>query len=612
MSSETETRSAAAAASASGGASASAGSTAGAASAGATPAGAAPSPPPIAINGLVAPAGAATSSWTTPDGKPVNSQELFRAGDVAISRERTIGTDGSGSNYVTLDQVVLTTGNGNDDVQATQRSNGLLDVTVNGQKYEINLGQYQSPPPGQPPQEFAVRTGDGDDIVNAPSVTVNMAVKAGAGNDRITTGSGLDGVDGGAGDDVIATGAGRDDVFGGSGNDRIDGGAGDDVLYGGDGRDTVIGGDGNDYLEGGRGDDTLEGRAGNDILSGGMDNDTLRGGAGDDRVYTGAGRDTVDNAAGRDTVYGQAATDTLSAATGAQNTVVETAPRAGWSVKVDGTPEFRQRVEADLDLMRSSPQGQQLLEALDKAATEKGNSVTLTELRNEQNGYAGFRDPASGQVVGFDPAKNYATPAGPGPGTDAEVVYNPSFHNAEFPTPVGVLQHELSHAYNAVTGTLQPGIYMGTGLDAPTLDASGNVIGGINNLERQAVGLPTTATSGVANPAYATENALRQEFGQPDRLSYALPSFSASPGSAASLQSNPSAFLDQMLEASRSGDREAFSRLTQQAAGAEPGAQLRREASETVDKQERAAVPQMAEPAPVQEPHAVVARGPGR
>lgn len=544
---------------------------------------------------------------------------LFRAGDVAITREQTIGTDAYGNNYVTLDQVVLATGSGNDDVQISQRVNGMLDVNVNGQKYEINLGQYHTPPPpGQPAQELAVRTGDGNDIVNAPTVSVNLAVKAGAGDDSITTGRGFDGVDGGAGDDQIATGAGRDDVFGGAGNDRIDGGADDDVLYGGDGRDTIEGGDGNDYLEGGRGDDTLEGRRGNDILSGGMDNDTLRAGADDDRVYTGAGRDTVDYLSGCDTVYGQAVVDNISAATATQNNVVETQTRAGWSVKIadNATPEFRQRVEADLDLLRSSPQGQQLLEALDKAATEKGNSVTLSELRNEQNGYAGFRDPVSGQVVGFDLAVNYATPGGPGPGTDAEVVYNPAFHNAEFPTPVGVLQHELAHAYNAVTGTLQPDIYRGAGLDAPQWDSAGKLTFSVDNLERQAVGLPTTATSGSANPTFATENALRQEFGQADRLSYNfnVPALSPSPGSTASLQSNPHAFLDRMLDASRSGDREAFSRLTEQAGAAEPGAALRREASETVDRQERAAnvAQPVPEPAQAVEPHSVVARGPSR
>ena len=103
------------------------------------------------------------------------------------------------------------------------------------------------------------------------------------------------------------------------------------------------------------------------------------------------------------------------------------------------------------------------------------------------------------------------------------ISYNPSFHMAEFPAPVVVLYHEMSHAYNGVTGTFQPGTYRGTGPD------SGNV----PNAERQAVGLETSAApfdfdgdpstpATTHNPIGLTENGIRRELGLPDRPNYTL------------------------------------------------------------------------------------------
>ena len=110
-----------------------------------------------------------------------------------------------------------------------------------------------------------------------------------------------------------------------------------------------------------------------------------------------------------------------------------------------------------------------------------------------------------------------------GPGVDTDIRYNPSFHMDAFPAPVVVLYHEMSHAYNFVNGSLQPGNYSGP-------DAADR---GISNSERQAVGLETTAPafdfdgdpstpSTTANPDHLTENGLRAELGLPDRPSYRL------------------------------------------------------------------------------------------
>ena len=188
-----------------------------------------------------------------------------------------------------------------------------------------------------------------------------FGIRAGSGNDTITTGDG---------DDFIATGAGVDTVNAGAGNDgieitanggTIDGGAGDDyfVIYdlttafagsiiGGDGQDkltlqattmtsdmsfvvngsnitsnigtfsgfeqfefhlgsgndTVTGGNGDDYLIGGDGNDTLSAGDGNDTVNGQAGDDTLNGGAGNDSLGGENGNDTIDGGDGNDNIYG--------------------------------------------------------------------------------------------------------------------------------------------------------------------------------------------------------------------------------------------------------------------------------------------------------------------
>lgn len=442
---------------------------------------------------------------STPDGKTVQIDPLHQGAEVAIAREQTLADAGLGRTYVSSDQVVLTTGAKNDDVQITQRDDGTLDVGINGEKYEVRLGENQ---------ELTIRSGAGNDTINvASNVKVNIVVDGGAGDDKIATGAGNDRIDGGLGNDTVATGAGRDDLFGNSGDDRLDAGTGDDVVYGGDGADSLGGGDGVDFLEGGQGQDTLEGGAGKDMLSGGLDDDTLRGGDGDDAVYTGAGKDTVDNRSGHDTVYAQQASDLINAATGARNTVINVEISASKGVTIEGSDAFKQRVGAEIEFLRSSPNGQQMLAEFDQAAA-RGNTVTIKELANEHNGYAQTFSNDADIVNGK-----------PGAGGDVQISYNPSFHMAEFPAPVVVLYHEMSHAYNGVTGTFQPGTYRGTGPDN----------GEVPNAERQAVGLETSAPAydfdgdsttpkTTANPDHLTENGIRGELGLPDRPSYTLSS----------------------------------------------------------------------------------------
>ena len=471
--------------------------------------------PHAAADDAVAVDGSATGtrlpSGQTPDGKTINVAQMPQGEQAKITREQTIAEAGFGQTYVSSDQLVFTTnGTGNDDVQVTQRDDGTLDVGVNGESYEVRLADNQ---------ELTIRSGAGNDTINvAANVKVNIVVDGGAGDDSITTGAGDDRIDGGTGNDTISTGAGRDDVFGNTGNDKIEAGAGDDVVYGGDGDDTLVGNDGVDFIEGGKGKDDLDGGAGKNMLSGGLGDDILRSGTDGNRIYTGDGTDTVEGVTTQDKVYGQQGVDAVNFAAGQSDNGqvvinVELNSKLGTQgVKVEGSEAFRQRVEAEIEFLRSSPNGQQMLAEFDKAAAN-GNTVTIRELANEQNGYA--------QTLGRGNAEISNGKAGEG--SDVIISYNPSFHMDAFPAPVAVLYHEMSHAYNGVNGTFQPGTYRGTGPDS----------GQVPNAERQAVGLDTSApgfdfdgdpstAKTTHNPIELTENGMRRELGLPDRPNYSL------------------------------------------------------------------------------------------
>lgn len=449
--------------------------------------------------------GSSLPNKTTPDGKTIRNAELHQGEQATVTREQT-QAGGLWSSYVSSDQVVFTTSNqGDQHVRVSQRDDGTLDIDVNGEVYEVRLTERQ---------ELTIRTGAGNDIIEAaPNVTVNMVVDAGAGDDRIVTGMGDDRIQGGDGNDFIQTIGGRNDIDGGDGDDVIHGGDGANVIFGGRGNDEIHAGSGFNHIDGGRGDDVIHGGAGQNIISAGGGSDQVNLTGDQNTVYTGEGRTQVDGAHAEDTVYATV-NDLINASGGAKPTVVnvEIDPELGRSVEVTGSDAFRQRMESELDFLRASPAGQQMLAELD-AAAQKGNVVTIRELANEQNGYA--------QTMGRGNAEISNGQAGQG--SDVLVSYNPSFHMDAFPTSSVVLFHELSHAYNGVTGTFQPGTYQGEGPDS----------GRVPNAERQAVGLETSADPfdfdgdpstppTTHNPMHLTENGIRREVGLPDRPSYAL------------------------------------------------------------------------------------------
>ena len=226
-----------------------------------------------------------------------------------------------------------------------------------------------------------VVAGDSDDIVEAdPTVTQNLIVDGGAGNDAITTAQGDDYVDGGDGNDMIATGAGDDTLRSEVGDDTLDGGLGNDTniiagfssktlidaggidtidfaqvgasaipdegvslnlsldsgqvqnvrsdgqvslagqyenVVGTGFRDNLIGNSRDNLLFGGSGQDDVTGGDGNDVIYGGAGDDTLTGGGdGNDLIFGGPGSDTITGGEGNDIVYGGDGGDIITGSEG--------------------------------------------------------------------------------------------------------------------------------------------------------------------------------------------------------------------------------------------------------------------------------------------------------
>lgn len=427
-------------------------------------------------------------------------------------------------------------------VSLNPNDSSLIDITIDGvtQSYNIN-------------DKIVIDAKGGHDVVRVnPNVTVGLEIDGGSGNDRIIGGSGNDTILGGrgqdrinagSGDDRVEAGRGIDYVNGGSGNDVLEGGRDNDVVYGGDGNDEIKGDAGKDYIEGGQGNDSINGGRGEDVISGGLGDDELDGGQNEDVVYGGQGQDTVTDS-GINQVFAQS--DDVIDGKGNQVTQVGLSGTPGsQSIRVQGTPEFQERVNADLDMLRSSPSGRQMLSALDQT----GRTVTISQW-NQDNGRAEpldasgqpfppFQGPASGglpPVLQQDQNGNTI----PGPSYDVRVQYNPSFNMSTVlqqseSVPATVLYHELSHAYNLATGTLQPGVYQ----DLVNPNNPDHQV--IANAERQAVGLPTqglpydfdqdpATPNTFANPADLTENGLLNEQNRAPRGAYNLPPIVPTPG----------------------------------------------------------------------------------
>jgi Ca2+-binding RTX toxin-like protein len=478
--------------------------------------------------------------------EPATGTGVIMAGSVVVNAGGadnvvTVRTEPDGSRIVLVDGVpvrvpagarlVVRTGAGNDAVHvegagAVTVLGGAGDDTLHGGAGDdtllagagaddvrggegndlVSLGPWR----GGPPKAETATLDGGDDRLWGSAGTERVDGGAGDdllfggdGNDVISAGGGADTVDGGdgedrlagnGGDDTLTGGDAADQLDGGAGDDHLDGGEGSDVLYGLSGRDALIGGAGEDYLEGGTGADTLDGGAGGDVLSGGGGDDLLIGGAGDDVVYSGAGADTVLGGSGDDTLYGQGE-DT---AAGAERLVA--VPSSGGLdgfVRIEGDAEFVERVQADLDLLSASPDGRQMLAALQSTATP-----IVIRPEAGDNGHAL-------------------------PGPRPAVLYNPAWGNMhDGRPPVVTLFHELAHVHDFTHGTGNRQPYNGAG--GRDVDGYGNPV---PNYERQAAGLPIDhdgdpATANRIDPRHPielTENGLRAEMHLAHRDTYGRP-----------------------------------------------------------------------------------------
>ncbi|MCF6432851.1 Ig-like domain-containing protein [Leisingera sp. MMG026] len=154
-----------------------------------------------------------------------------------------------------------------------------------------------------------IQAGDGNNRIHAGAG--NNRVKLGDGSNTVETGTGKDNLRAGDGDNMIVAGGGDNAVKAGHGNNAVQTGAGRDAIQLGDGNNTITSLGGNNKIKVGHGQNAIEtgdgadsiktGNGGNDISSGGG-NDRIQTGNGDDRISSGAGDDYVNAGRGYDTV----------------------------------------------------------------------------------------------------------------------------------------------------------------------------------------------------------------------------------------------------------------------------------------------------------------------
>ena len=214
-----------------------------------------------------------------------------------------------------------------------------------------------------------VTTGSGNDVVDARDEFFSPQVfSTGTGADELYGGLGDDSLDGGADNDLLSGGFGADTLVGGGGDDYLDGGGHADTMTGGAGDDTYVvnqagdvvvelagggfdrvyatgtyalgagveievlaaggsnpaaaigltGNEGADNIWANDGDNTLAGLGGNDSLFGYGGNDYLDGGTGADFMIGGAGDDifVVDDALDYALEYGSEGEDRVYALSG--------------------------------------------------------------------------------------------------------------------------------------------------------------------------------------------------------------------------------------------------------------------------------------------------------
>jgi Ca2+-binding RTX toxin-like protein len=206
---------------------------------------------------------------------------VLRGGDGADFIDGRGGADildgGNGDDHFTVDNADQVIGGAGYDYVRAGASMSNFRFNVAGTDVEVVEGN------------------NGNDVINATSVSYSVTLIGGAGRDNLTGGNGDDALLGGDGNDTLTGGAGFDQLVGGDGNDTLIAGhvssPTGDLLFGGLGNDTLVGA-GNGRLFGEEGRDTITAAA-NDYAHGGADNDTLTGGAGMQELDGGLGNDVL-------------------------------------------------------------------------------------------------------------------------------------------------------------------------------------------------------------------------------------------------------------------------------------------------------------------------------
>jgi Effector protein/RTX calcium-binding nonapeptide repeat (4 copies) len=372
---------------------------------------------------------------------------------------------------------------------------GLVEVGDDGRR---RLRWESRELTGEQAANLVIRTGGGEDFVGiSPDVAVRVTVWTGEGNDAVgMPGQSYSSRLGGGGDDLIFTGGG---------DDRVEGGAGDDDLFGGRGYDEVQGSDGTDKV-------TAETQ---------------------DLVIDGETYVTIE----------------LTGDPGSYAIDLDTKPEwmtdAEWAV-------WRERIDADIEFLRTTHTGRPSLTALDQAARGEdfnADDQTIRILPYTVPTYDGPR------VASFD---EYAEallnhenlPRAERNPVDTLTWRTGSYHDDAyvgyghtdttdfgFGQPSLYLHHELSHGFDGLHGGISPSEEVSPSVGyfytEVLRDRNGNEIERIDvtRWELNSVGFdldgsgdPDTveAADGTVHPDYFTENALRQELRRPWRDSYAL------------------------------------------------------------------------------------------
>lgn len=423
--------------------------------------------------------------------------------------------------------LIIETGDGADDVHISKGPGGQLNALINGKSYLLPVENSGT-------RSLVIRTNKGNDkVVIDPDVRVTVKIHGGAGNDYIQTGGGTSYVFGGADDDTVKLGSATSYAEGNDGDDLMIGGRGNHVMYGGNGKDHMYGGDGPEgktsYMDGGNDDDNMYGGSGHNIMHGGTGNNSITA-YGRSTIYTGRGHASVYSRSRNDVVYGKRS-DNLQLPFGFK--FIETVPLpsdAGRkALKTEGTPEFKQRMEDDLELYRSSPAGQRMLKDLDAVAQKNGASITIKESDNDEYEPNDVNSTETPLSTSPDPSLIHEGSRGSGVkeasiGHDPKSLFETNHESPALLPPIIGLHHEMAHAYNGATGSMFPG---STEVKNPDGTSSEE-----DNAERQAVGVESDVTPfdfdndpstppTTLNPYPLTENGLREEMGLPLRKGYA-------------------------------------------------------------------------------------------